>query len=259
MQRLRQLGGNLSQQQIDALYQRYGMDQPEYVRFFKWITGFVRGDFGQSFTWKEPVKNLIWERVGLTIVISTASLLFIWVVAFPIGIYSAIKQYSVGDYVFTFISFLGLGIPPFLLALVVMWLAFSQFGVSVGGLLLGLLISWPIARLHRALDDALLEITITLLTPFVVYLCAEALHVSGVLAVMAAGLYLSRQSARFFSSTNSFVKVGMNDEASAPPATKVKSVSETRLAAVKASISSLVPNASATSTWRTRPGVGSVR
>jgi monovalent cation/hydrogen antiporter len=73
--------------------------------------------------------------------------------------------------------------------------------VSIGGLLLGLLISWPIARLHRALDDALLEITITLLTPFVVYLCAEALHVSGVLAVMVAGLYLSRQSARFFSST----------------------------------------------------------
>jgi CPA1 family monovalent cation:H+ antiporter len=73
--------------------------------------------------------------------------------------------------------------------------------VSAGGLLLGLLVSWPIAWLHRAMDDALLEITITLLTPFVVYLCAEALHVSGVLAVMAAGLYLSRQSARFFSST----------------------------------------------------------
>jgi CPA1 family monovalent cation:H+ antiporter len=73
--------------------------------------------------------------------------------------------------------------------------------VSAGGLLLGLALSWPIARLHRLLDDALIEISITLLTPFVVYLCAEALHVSGVLAVMSAGLYLSRQSARFFSST----------------------------------------------------------
>jgi CPA1 family monovalent cation:H+ antiporter len=73
--------------------------------------------------------------------------------------------------------------------------------VSVGGLLVGLALSWPIARLHRLLDDALIEISITLLTPFVVYLCAEALHVSGVLAVMSAGLYLSRQSARFFSST----------------------------------------------------------
>ncbi|HJZ46571.1 MAG TPA: Na+/H+ antiporter [Roseiflexaceae bacterium] len=73
--------------------------------------------------------------------------------------------------------------------------------VSVGGLLVGLALSWPIARLHRALDDAPLEITITLVTPFVVYLCAEAVHVSGVLAVMSAGLYLSRQSARFFSST----------------------------------------------------------
>ncbi len=94
----------------------------------------LHGDFGMSLTWKTPVKDLIWERIGLTFVLSLGSLVFIWIVAFPVGIYSAIRQYSVGDHVFTFLSFVGLGIPPFLLALVVMWLAFSWFGISVGGL-----------------------------------------------------------------------------------------------------------------------------
>jgi peptide/nickel transport system permease protein len=129
-------GGQLVDQAlIDTLKQQYGLDQPMYVQYFKWVTNILlHGDFGQSFTWKTPVKDLIWERVGLTVVISLASLFFIWIVAFPIGIYSAIKQYSIGDYFFTFISFLGLGIPPFLLALIAMWIAFSQFGISVGGL-----------------------------------------------------------------------------------------------------------------------------
>ncbi len=125
----------MDQALIDLLKQQYGLDQPIYLQYVKWVSNMVlHGDFGQSFTWKEPVKDLIWERLGLTVVISLASLLFIWVVAFPVGIYSAIKQYSAGDYLFTFISFLGLGIPPFLLALVVMWIAFSKFGISVGGL-----------------------------------------------------------------------------------------------------------------------------
>jgi NhaP-type Na+/H+ or K+/H+ antiporter len=82
-----------------------------------------------------------------------------------------------------------------------LWQASWQFAVvSVGGLLIGLVIAWPLARLHYVLDDALIEITLTLLTPFVAYLCAEALHLSGVLATLSAGLYLSRRSARFFSS-----------------------------------------------------------
>src|SRR5512138_3792740 len=128
-------GALVDQSLIDSLNQQYGLDQPIYVQYVKWMSNILlRGDFGQSFTWKTPVKDLIWERLGLTVVISLASLIFIWVVAFPVGIYSAIKQYSIGDYLFTFISFLGLGIPPFLLALVVMWIAFSQFGISVGGL-----------------------------------------------------------------------------------------------------------------------------
>lgn len=131
---LESAGQLVDQALIDSLKAQYGLDQPIYLQYVKWVSNMFKGDFGQSFTWKTPVKDLIWERLGLTVVISLAALLFIWVVAFPVGIYSAIKQYSVGDYLFTFISFLGLGIPPFLLALVVMWIAFSQFGISVGGL-----------------------------------------------------------------------------------------------------------------------------
>lgn len=127
-------GQLVDQAQIDSLKQQYGLDQPTYVQYFKWVEGMFRGDFGQSLTWQEPVKDLIWERLGLTFAISLASLLFIWAVAFPIGIYSAVKQYSIGDYLFTFLSFLGLGIPNFLLALVIMWFAFTKLGVNVGGL-----------------------------------------------------------------------------------------------------------------------------
>jgi len=119
---------------VDSLKQQYGLDQPIYVQYLKWVGGMLKGDFGQSLTWQLPVKDLIWERIGLTFTISLASLLFIWAVAFPIGIYSAVKQYSPGDYLFTLFSFIGLGIPNFLLALIIMWFAFSQLGVNVGGL-----------------------------------------------------------------------------------------------------------------------------
>ena len=131
---LESAGQLVDQALIDQLKAQYGLDQPTYVQYLKWVAGMFRGEFGQSLTWRTPVKELIWERIGLTFALSLASLLFIWVVAFPVGIYSAIKQYSIGDYLFTFVSFVGLGIPPFLLALVVMWLAFSKLGISVGGL-----------------------------------------------------------------------------------------------------------------------------
>ncbi|HEY9076069.1 MAG TPA: ABC transporter permease [Anaerolineaceae bacterium] len=132
---LESAGQLVDQALIDSLKAQYGLDQPVYVQYWKWVSGIVtRGDFGQSLQWKTPVKDLIWERLAFTFALSLSSLLFIWVVAFPVGIYSAIRQYSLGDYLFTFISFLGLGIPNFLLALVVMWFAFSRLGISVGGL-----------------------------------------------------------------------------------------------------------------------------
>lgn len=128
-------GGQIvDQTQIDALRAQYGLGEPIYVQYFKWISGVLSGNFGHSFQWQRPVSELIGERMMLTVVLSVASLLLVWAVSLPIGIYSAVKQYSPGDYLFTFISFVGLGIPNFLLALVLMWWAYSQFGMSVGGL-----------------------------------------------------------------------------------------------------------------------------
>jgi peptide/nickel transport system permease protein len=94
----------------------------------------LRGDFGHSFEWDLPVKALLWERLSLTLILSLSTLLFTWVVAFPIGIYSAVKQYSLGDYLFTTIGFVGLAIPNFLLALVLMYISFKYLNQSVGGL-----------------------------------------------------------------------------------------------------------------------------
>lgn len=117
-----------------ALRKRYGLDQPLYVQYFKWISGMLRGDFGYSFEWNRPVSELIGERLALTMVVSVSSLLFAWVVALPIGVLSAVRQYSLLDYFFTFIGFIGLAIPNFMLALILMYTANRYFGVSVGGL-----------------------------------------------------------------------------------------------------------------------------
>jgi peptide/nickel transport system permease protein len=127
-------GQIVDQAEIDALRERYGLGDPVYVQYWKWITGVVQGDFGQSLQWNRPVSELIGERLLLTVILSFSSLLLIWAIAFPVGIYSAVRQYSPGDYVFTFLSFVGLGIPNFLLALVLMWYAYTQFGTTVGGL-----------------------------------------------------------------------------------------------------------------------------
>jgi peptide/nickel transport system permease protein len=120
---------------VQALRERYGLGQPLYVQYWKWVSGIVlRGDFGQSFEWNQPVSALIWDRLAFTLLLSVSTLIFTWVIAFSIGIYSAVRQYSLGDYVATFLGFLGLATPDFLLALVLMYVAFRYFGQSVGGL-----------------------------------------------------------------------------------------------------------------------------
>jgi len=112
----------------------YGLDKPLYIQYLRWMWGMLHGDFGYSLEWKEPVSKLIWERLALTFVLSLSTLLFTWLVAIPIGVYSATHQYSAFDYIFTFFGFLGRGIPNFLFALVLMWIGFAYFGVDVGGL-----------------------------------------------------------------------------------------------------------------------------
>ncbi|MAU08299.1 MAG: ABC transporter permease [Anaerolineaceae bacterium] len=128
-------GEQVEEHVIEALNERFGLDQPIYVQYLKWISNIItKGDFGQSFAWRTPVENLIWGRLGLTVLISVATLIFTWIIAFPVGIYSAVNKYSLGDYIATFFGFLGLAIPNFLLALVLMYIAFKYFNQSVGGL-----------------------------------------------------------------------------------------------------------------------------
>ncbi|MEO8883249.1 MAG: ABC transporter permease [Devosia sp.] len=128
-------GQALDQASIARLTAQYGLDQPVYVQYWKWISGIVlHGDFGWSFDWGQPVSHLIWDRMGITLLVSTLSLVLIWVIALPIGIYSAVKRYSVGDHVFTFLGFIGLAIPTFILALGLMYVSFAYFGQNVGGL-----------------------------------------------------------------------------------------------------------------------------
>ncbi len=132
---LASMGEQMSGDTLQLLREAYGLDQPMYVQYYKWIWGILsRGDFGLSLEWRQPVASLIWERMGLTIALTLSTLLFTWLLAIPIGIYSATNQYSFFDYLFTTIGFIGLGVPGFMLALVVMWLAFSWFGADVGGL-----------------------------------------------------------------------------------------------------------------------------
>ncbi|GAB3718591.1 ABC transporter permease [Nocardiopsis nanhaiensis] len=120
--------------QIRALEERYGLNDPLIVQYWKWISGILTsGDFGQSFQFRRDVSELIWDRIGLTLILAVSTLILSWLIAFPIGVYSAVRQYSVGDYVVTFIGFLGLATPNFMLALLFAWVSFRYFGQSVGG------------------------------------------------------------------------------------------------------------------------------
>lgn len=105
------------------------------MQYYKWMKGILtKGDFGLSFEWNMPVSRLIWDRMGFTFALTITTLIFTWLLAIPIGVYSATHQYSKLDYIFTAFGFFGLGIPGFMLALALMWISFSVFGQDVGGL-----------------------------------------------------------------------------------------------------------------------------
>ena len=127
-------GGQVSLEEAEGLRIQFGLDRPMHIQYFQWITGVVQGDFGFSVEWRRPVSEVIGDRLWLTIVISLFAIILTWGLALPIGIYSAVRQYSVGDYAFTFIGFLGLAIPNFLLALIILYFSFVLFGANVGGL-----------------------------------------------------------------------------------------------------------------------------
>jgi peptide/nickel transport system permease protein len=127
-------GQRLTQDEIAQLRSLYGLDRPIYARYLRWIWNFLQGNLGRSFQYNRPVSELLAERIPLTIAITLFAMIFSWAVAIPIGIFSAVRQYSIFDYIFTTFGFIGLATPSFLLALVVMWIAFSQFGFSASGL-----------------------------------------------------------------------------------------------------------------------------
>lgn len=127
-------GIEIDRAEIASLRKHFALDKPMYEQYFRWVGKLVRGDFGKSFMWNRPVRDLIVERLPLTVVVSLFSSVFIYLMAIPIGIYSATHQYSIGDYSFTVVGFAGMATPNFLLALVLMFIFFKYFGASVGGL-----------------------------------------------------------------------------------------------------------------------------
>jgi peptide/nickel transport system permease protein len=131
---LERQGSQNAELQLRGLRSRYGLDQPIYTRYWLWISNFVQGDFGESFEYQRPVRDLIGDSLLLTIVISVMTLLFSWTIAIPIGVYSATHKYSLLDQFFTGFSFVGLAIPGFLLALILMVISVYVFGVPIGGL-----------------------------------------------------------------------------------------------------------------------------
>ena len=127
-------GSSVSAAEADAMRKLYGLGQPFYIQYFKWMSRILVGDFGESMEWRRPVAEVIGDRIWLTLLLSGASLLLTWALALPIGIYSAVRQYSFGDYAFTLLGFIGIAVPNFLLALIILYFSFTLFGANVGGL-----------------------------------------------------------------------------------------------------------------------------
>jgi peptide/nickel transport system permease protein len=132
---LKALGEEADLAEVEALKAQYGFDQPAPIRYLHWVGGMLQGDFGYSFEYRLPVNEVVGDRLWLTILLSVVTIIFTWAMAFPIGIYSATHQYSWGDYGLTFLGLLGIAVPNFMLALVMMYFANVWFGVSIGGLM----------------------------------------------------------------------------------------------------------------------------
>lgn len=132
---MRAQGEGVDMAEIEALRAEYGFDKPPVMRYFYWVAGMLQGDFGYSFEYQLPVSDVVGDRLWLTVLVSFVTILFTWLIAFPIGIYSATHQYSWGDYGLTFLGLLGLAIPNFMFALILMYFANMWFGTSIGHLM----------------------------------------------------------------------------------------------------------------------------
>jgi len=161
--RLQASGVSVNQTIIDTLTKQYGLDRPIYIQYFLWMKNIILyGNFGTSFSWNRPVGEIIMERLPMTLIISIASLIFTWAIAFPIGIYSATHQYSPLDHFFTLLSFIGVSMPGFLLALVAIWFLYKYTGYAIIGLfsLEFLDKPWSFAKLADMLKNVWLPIIV---------------------------------------------------------------------------------------------------
>ena len=120
--------------QIETYRKRYNLDKPFMWQYTNWAVNFLKGDFGESFEYERPVREMLGQRVTMTIILGVASLIVVWVLAIPLGVYSAVKQYSLGDQIITTLSFLGLGMPGFLLALLILYFAITKLNIEATGL-----------------------------------------------------------------------------------------------------------------------------
>jgi peptide/nickel transport system permease protein len=132
--RLRAMGSTVSTEQVEALEEQYGVNDPWIVKYGKWAGGLIRGDFGMSFAYRQPVADVIWSRFGLSVALALCATIIAWGIAIPVGVYSATHRYNLGDNIITVIQFVGVAIPEFLLALAVMVAAVRFGGLDVGGL-----------------------------------------------------------------------------------------------------------------------------
>ena len=134
LDRMAAQGVEVTAEQVQNLRAQYNLDKPLPLQYLSWVGGFLTGDMGYSYLFARPVNQLVWERLGYTLIITISALLFTWVVALPVGVYTAVRQYSIGDYVLTTLGLIGLATPQFLLALILMYFGYEWFGISIGGL-----------------------------------------------------------------------------------------------------------------------------
>jgi peptide/nickel transport system permease protein len=127
-------GSSLEKEEIEMLKQQYGLDQPVHIQYLRWVENLLHGNLGLSLEYQRPNAELISERLGLTLILALFAFIFTWIVAIPIGIYSATHRNSLLDYLFTVVNYIGVAIPNFMLALILMWWAYSYFDISVTGL-----------------------------------------------------------------------------------------------------------------------------
>jgi peptide/nickel transport system permease protein len=164
IRRLELQGEKVDEARIESLRVQYGYGQPFFVKYYKWVRGIVtRGDFGNSYAWKIPVVRLLGERLPYTVMLSLSTIFFTYLLAIPIGIYSATHQYSAGDYIATIFGFIGLATPSFLLALFLMYTLYTRFGIPVGGLFSEQFrdLPWSLAKFADMLRHLIVPIIVT--------------------------------------------------------------------------------------------------